>query len=327
MQKLLLFSLLFSGCVEVPLYTKGESWVTEYLEKGGDLQNITGLVLPAGWEKNAVFDNITPQTSLPPSWDWQSVVQLQPIRNQGGCGSCWSFAISAMIESIYRLTRPMSMSPDFAEQTMVSSCCTSCGSCAGGYFTALNYARDKGLPGESQDPYTARNSSCKSGLTPEVKITRWAYVGSNPTTAQIKQAIYDHGPVTVDVNGSFGNYSSGIYNSCGSTGTNHMVTLLGWVDDPTLRTEAHARAYRRHHVADPRYDRGQGDQAARHCPRHFRDELRDRSQVPGSFPQAVGARSVPGTGLDPRRVNYQLFRRLQTRNSNPTLLREDGVFV
>jgi C1A family cysteine protease len=37
--------------------------------------------------------------------------------------------------------------------------------------------------------------------------------------------------VSVDVNGSFGGYSSGVFDGCGSTGTNHMVTLEGWTDD------------------------------------------------------------------------------------------------
>jgi cathepsin L len=124
---------------------------------------------------------------------------------------------------------------DMAEQTMVSTCERG-GDCGGGFFSAFNYVQEKGLPPESEDPYTARNSSCKSGLStfPNSKITRWSYVGTsgrNPTTEQIKQAIYDHGPVTVDINGSLSS-RTGVYTSCGSTGTNHMVVLDGWVDDP-----------------------------------------------------------------------------------------------
>jgi C1A family cysteine protease len=106
--------------------------------------------------------------------------------------------------------------------------------CGGGDFDVLDFIKNKGLPVETDYPYTASNGSCKS-YTPFMKITRWAYVGNGkgePTTEQIKQAIYDHGPISVDVaaNGSWSGYKSGVYNACNSSGINHMVALVGWDD-------------------------------------------------------------------------------------------------
>lgn len=237
MLRVLLSVIFLLGCTineeEPKLYTEGDTWVTEYLKSGGDIRDITGLEYPLGWEDGVNFEDIKVQANLPESWNWNDIVKLQPIRNQKNCGSCWAFSVTAVTESLHRLLFPMIPEIDLAEQTLVSSCCNA-GSCRGGYFRAFDYIQDKGLPDEHQDPYKAVNSSCKNGLVPQVKITRWAYVGSNPTTAQIKQAVYDHGPVSVDVNGSFGSYTGGIYTGCGSTGTNHMVTIEGWHDDPSL---------------------------------------------------------------------------------------------
>lgn len=215
------------------------SWVTEYLRTGGTLRNLTGLSKAP--IDDARIDDIAPALDLPKSFDWRlmGLDGLQPIRNQGGCGSCWSFSVTSVIEGLIKLKVPEAK-VDLSEQTLVSSC-ERAGSCSGGYFNAFDYIESEGLPDESQDPYLARNSSCKSGLEPNMKVKRWAYVGRNPTTEQLKTAIVSYGPISVDVNGGFGSYGSGIYNRCGSTSTNHMVTLEGWVDDPAY--EANGGGY------------------------------------------------------------------------------------
>lgn len=192
----------------------------------------TGLVVPEGWELDAEFDDLQVQTDLPVTWDWRTVKPMQPIRNQRSCGSCWMFSVTAVMESLHRLLYPET-SPmiDVSEQQGVS--CSGYGSCRGGYFTAFNYLQRQGLGKEVDFPYAARDLRCKEPET-FTKISSWKYVGSSrstPTTEQLKQAIYDHGPISVDVNGSFSRYSGGVYTSCGSTGTNHMVTIEGWVDD------------------------------------------------------------------------------------------------
>lgn len=221
-------------------YTTGENWVTRYLENGGKIENITGAKRHIGWRKEAKWDDLRDhmksKAALPSRFNWNELARLQPIRNQASCGSCWAFSVTAVTESLYWIKAYFQNNQfyDLAEQTLVSSC-ERAGSCSGGYFSAFTYVRDEGLPVELDDPYTARNSSCKDGLRPVQKIKEWKYVGSEnggPSTEQLKMAIYQYGPISVDVNGSFGSYSSGVYTGCGSTGTNHMVNLEGWVDDP-----------------------------------------------------------------------------------------------
>jgi C1A family cysteine protease len=197
-----------------------------------------GYIRPQNWKRLAKWNDMSgvlAKESMPSAFNWNDYATLQPVRNQKACGSCWAFSTTAVVESLHMIMHgPKLHDIDLAEQTLVSSC-SSAGSCGGGFFTAFNYIRDVGLPDEAQDAYLARNSRCKSGLVPEQKIKEWHYVGREsgrgPTTEQIKAAIFQYGPVSVDVNGFFGRYSGGVYTSCGSTAPNHMVTIEGWIDD------------------------------------------------------------------------------------------------
>jgi len=229
-----LFLSLSAMAAERATYVKGETWVSQFLAKGGDIRDVTGLEIPTDWKKQARFDNVIAHRDLPPVWDWRWKAEgLQPIKNQGSCGSCWAFSVTAVLEALIKIQTKQIV--DLAEQTLVSSC-ESGGSCSGGYFSALDYMKSPGLPDEGQDPYKASNSSCKPGLKAAEKVTRWSYIGDGndePTTEQLKTAIRDHGPISVTVyaNSAMTSYQGGVYNNCASGSENHMVTLEGWNDD------------------------------------------------------------------------------------------------
>lgn len=227
------------GCInlqaqdEKMTYSEGDNWVTDYLKSGGSIENITGLRKPL-FETGAKYKSLLTVTDddLPASYDWNELVQLQPIRRQGTCGACWAFSVTAATEAamiIFKNIYPI----DLAEQTLVSSCSNS-GSCSGGYFTALNYIQGRGLPPEYLDPYRASNTKCKAPFSTVSKIKDWFYIGASnrePTTEELKRAIMTYGPISVTVNASFAGYDSGIYNACNRRSTNHMVNLEGWNDD------------------------------------------------------------------------------------------------
>ena len=228
-----LFSLPLFGPVRAT-YIKGDTWVSQYLEKGGDIRHVTGLVLPSDWKTHARFDNSIPKRDLPPVFDWRWKAEgLQPVKNQGQCGSCWAFSVTATMEALIKIQTHHVV--DLAEQTLVSTC-ESGGDCGGGYFDAFNYMKSPGMPDEKQDPYKAQNSSCKSNLKAIEKLTSWSYVGDGndePTIEQLKTAIMQHGPLSVGIyaNSSFSAYKGGVFNNCSSGSENHMVNIEGWNDD------------------------------------------------------------------------------------------------
>ena len=92
---------------------------------------------------------------LPSSFDWRDVNGtnwMTPVKHQGWCGSCVSFAAVGMLEArIKYLSGISTLEPDFSEQHLLS--CGG-GSCSGWYISsALNYLQDYGVPEEECYPY------------------------------------------------------------------------------------------------------------------------------------------------------------------------------
>lgn len=197
-----------------------------------------GLVIPQDWDKLGAWDTKVEMKSadpLPKRWDWNDYATLQPIRQQGGCGSCWSFASNAVMESLHILLGMQPSNVDFAEQTAVS-CAPGSYGCSGGFFTVFDYYRNKGLPLEKDNPYRAINGTCRDRMhQPVGKITRWAYVGNAygapATTEALKKALVTHGPLAIAIHGRLPS-SRSVVTQCGSNALTHMVTIEGYTDDP-----------------------------------------------------------------------------------------------
>jgi C1A family cysteine protease len=178
--------------------------------------------------------------ALPSSFNWCDQGGCTPIKNQGLCGGCWAFSAVATLESAIKINDGDTV--DLSEQYLISCNAENWG-CQGGLW-AHDYHMEKKVSGQSEAgavlendyPYTGQDGYCSQDYPKAYKIDDWAFVcGSQwctPTTAQIKQAIYDHGTVSVAVcaNDAMTNYSGGIFTS-GCSELNHAVNLVGWNDD------------------------------------------------------------------------------------------------
>ncbi|MDY7109636.1 MAG: C1 family peptidase [Planctomycetota bacterium] len=204
---------------------------------------LCGLVVPEEWWVGAPFDPCTPPPrGLPSAFDWRELDGCTPVRNQGGCGSCWAFAAVGAFECSIRVRDGVTV--DLSEQWLVS--CTEAGSCSGGWHSeAFRYflfdgltdpCGDDGAVLEQYFPYVAWDKPCGCPYPHEYFLDGWSFIGVDggvaPTDA-IKQAIIEHGPVAVGVhvNSAFSAYSGGIFNACAEGAINHAVVLVGWDDD------------------------------------------------------------------------------------------------
>ncbi len=214
-------------------YRVGYSPAMEY-----SLDELCGLVKPDGLEETATLRKLGNLQTLPSSFDWRSV-GLPPVRNQGGCGSCWAFGTVGPLESQIMIQSGTAV--DLSEQYLVS-CNTEGMDCVDGGWFAHDYHEWRIPPGETEAgavleadfPYTASDAPCNSPYDHAYRIDDWAYVaGSSPSVADIKQAIYQYGPVgaAVAVGPAFQGYSAGVFdNDESAIGLNHAIVLVGWDD-------------------------------------------------------------------------------------------------
>jgi len=174
---------------------------------------------------------------FPEYWDWRDVNAVTPVKNQGGCGSCWTFSTVGSIEGQFFLKYGYFKS--FAEQQLVD-CANAFGNngCRGGLpSSAFEYLKHAGGLNEEKDyAYEADDSSgCR--YKPEAKSVEVPQGSVNITAGdeeELKWAIFEAGPVAVcyQVVSDFRDYKSGVYTSSvcknGQQDVNHAVTAVGF---------------------------------------------------------------------------------------------------
>jgi len=196
----------------------------------------TGFHREANWKDLAPFVIPPHQHSLPATWDWRDKGALNPIRDQASpqyCGSCWAHGTVAALEAaIFIKTGKL---PQISEQQLVS-CQPSYGTCEGGDF-AFGFYKVDGANYRTDFPYVAADVPCNEDAAQHEKISNWGYVGAayrQPTTEELKDAIYTYGPVaaTISASGAWQYYKGGVYNECNQGMINHIIAIVGW-DDTT----------------------------------------------------------------------------------------------
>lgn len=230
LKKILLASLLFSSslmAVEERTFEKATVRKTYPL----------GYKKSTNWRSKVHFEAPSKHLlGLPRHFDWRQEGNLSPINDQGNCGDCWAFALTATLQDYLALKKVAD--PNLSQQFLLS--CNKLGySCNGGFFNAQDMQVNPGAVMSKDFPYQASDRvPCNNNLNHPYKITSWAFIPSDsktdvPTVDAIKAAIFQYGTVAVGVgaNNDFMDYTSGVFNSCDNTQPNHAVALVGWDDD------------------------------------------------------------------------------------------------
>ena len=171
-------------------------------------------------------------SNVPSSYDWRSHGAVTPVKDQGQCGSCWSFSATGAMEGAWAIAKGSLVS--LSEQQLVD-CSKSYGNhgCNGGLMDdAFQYAKDNGMCLESAYPYTAKGGDCQK-CEPVVSISGCVDVTKN-NQVNLKEAV-SMGPVSIAIEAdtkAFQLYKSGVLtgDACG-TKLDHGVLIVGYGAD------------------------------------------------------------------------------------------------
>jgi len=176
-----------------------------------------------------------PQTAVPDSVDWSTKGAVTPVKNQGQCGSCWSFSTTGSLEGAYFLKYGNLVS--FSEQELVS-CDSTDNGCNGGWMDdAFSWIETNGgLQTESDYPYTSgttmQTGSCTSGGTGN-SVSNSApsgYTDVQAGSVSALQSAVAQQPVSVAIQAdqnSFKSYSGGVLTGVCGTQLDHGVLAVG----------------------------------------------------------------------------------------------------
>jgi len=188
--------------------------------------------------------------AIPEEVDWREKGYVTPIKDQGMCGSCWTFSTTGSLEGQhFRATGKLI---SLSEQQIVD-CTASYGmhGCHGGLMDiAFEYIKDRGgVDTESSYPYTAMDGDChynKSAVG--ATVTGFTDIQSGDEDA-LKQALASVGPISVAIDAAGSSFH--FYKSVGEQHGEIRATLK-WPETQTTSVESPAKPAIR--LCDPMND-------------------------------------------------------------------------
>lgn len=173
-------------------------------------------------------------SSIPSSVDWRGKA-VTSVKNQGQCGSCWSFSSAGAMEGAYAVSTGDLI--DLSEQQLMD-CTWTYGDfgCSGGLMdNAFAYAIEHGMCLEDDVPYLAENQKCASMPQCDV-VAKFSdcFDVTSKNQLHLKEAV-SFQPVSVAIEADtrvFQFYQSGIIDSadCGTT-LDHGVLVVGYGEE------------------------------------------------------------------------------------------------
>jgi C1A family cysteine protease len=192
-------------------------------------------------DDNALFDDYlsVEDVYLPLSVDWTTQGAVTGVKDQGNCGSCWSFSATGALEGAYKIKYGTLIS--FSEQNLVS-CDNIDSACNGGLMdNAFTWTmRNGGLCTESGYPYTSgttgQKGTCMTTCSKNVNVAPRSYTDVQKNSDSALMTAIAKQPVSIAIQANqpdFQLYKSGVLTGNCGTNLDHGVLAVGygtWTD-------------------------------------------------------------------------------------------------
>jgi C1A family cysteine protease len=134
---------------KIRMWTEAEGLPLGYVPPTVDLSYLSTIPFS--------FEDLLGSTPLPATYDLRTLGRLTPIRNQLTCGSCWTFATMASIESALMPGEGRT----FSENNLKNTAGRDASPCSGGngMMATAYLARWSGPVNETDDPYVPADVS------------------------------------------------------------------------------------------------------------------------------------------------------------------------
>jgi len=183
-------------------------------------------------------------TKMAASVDWVDQGAVTGVKDQGQCGSCWSFSSTGALEGRYKVASGSLVS--LSEQNLVDCDLITNGGndlgCKGGLMdSAFDWTiKNGGLCTEDAYPYTSGTTK-KAGTCAQSSCTKYAapkgFVDVTTNSDDALVTALNAGPVSVAIEAdqsSFQLYKSGVFTGACGTNLDHGVLAVGYGTDSGL---------------------------------------------------------------------------------------------